>query len=203
MNQITLNELATKDLIFGDRAYTRLAANMGLRNETLSSWSFKNPNSQLADQFRIGFYSKHDALTMTGDERDERGQPQKCSAQCLPDAIKNFAKEPTMDVKLDHSRYPDQPPPESLASDTQKVDYLHRVVAAFDHGIVPDRPTLELLSQWEDLFDQFPLPSSPAYHALRSLFCWQAVDRTPWFGEPTYRRFDRVEGRTDNCETLV
>ena len=108
-----------------------------------------------------------------------------------------------MDAKLDHSLYPDQSPPESLTTDSQKADYLHRVVAAFDHGIVPDPSTLKLLSQWEELFDQFPMPSSSAYHALRSLFGWKEIGRTPCFDEPTYVRFDRIEGRIDGCESRV
>ena len=108
-----------------------------------------------------------------------------------------------MDAKLDHSLYPDGPSPDTLATDSRKADYLHRVVAAFDHGIVPDPSTLELLSQWEGLFDRFPLPSSPAYHALRSLFGRKEADRTPCLDEPTYVRFDRIEGRIDGCESRV
>jgi len=64
-NQITLDELANDDLIIGDRAYRRLASNVGLRNESLTGWSFKNPNNTFASSFRIKFLSQNSSLTMT------------------------------------------------------------------------------------------------------------------------------------------
>ena len=108
-----------------------------------------------------------------------------------------------MDQSLDCSVYPDQDPPKELMSEFQKADYLHRVVTAFDHGVVPDGPTLELLSRFREIFDRYPLNASPAYHALRSVFGWESVERLPFLSEPAYIKFDRVENRTDGCEEAI
>ena len=108
-----------------------------------------------------------------------------------------------MDTNLDCSVYPDRDPPERLVTESEKADYVHRVIAAFDHGVVPDGATLDLLSQFRDIFDRYPLAASPAYHALRSFYGWEAVERLPFMAEPTYLKFDRIEGRTDGFEDSI
>ena len=108
-----------------------------------------------------------------------------------------------MKPHLDASVYPDQDPPEELATDADKADYLHRIVSAFDHGVVPDGSTLDLLSGWKEIFDRFPLKASPSYHALRSIFGWEPVERLPFFTEPAYLKFDRIEGREDGFEDWI
>jgi hypothetical protein len=115
----------------------------------------------------------------------------------------SFARRETVETTLDGSVYPDQDPPDDLVTESQKADYMHRVVTAFDHGVVPDEPTLELLSRFRDVFDKYPLNASPGYHALRCLFGWESVERLPFFDEPTYLKFDRIEGRTDGCEDML
>lgn len=108
-----------------------------------------------------------------------------------------------MDQNLDGSVYPDQEPPEEFITEAQKADYLHRVIGAFDHGVVPDGPTLTLLSSWKEIFDRYPMNSSPAYAALRNVFGWEETERHPWLGEPTYMKFDRIEGRTDGFADAI
>lgn len=103
----------------------------------------------------------------------------------------------------DTSVYPDRDPPAELITLEQKADYLHRVLAAFDHGIPPTEPTLRIFRDWQEVFDCFPLSGSPAYHALRAYFGWSEVPRTRFFGAPAYQLFDRLEGREDGFEDRV
>ena len=108
-----------------------------------------------------------------------------------------------MNTHLDLSLYPDEEPPEELVTESQQVEHLRRVIGAFDHGLVPEESTLNLLVSWKKLFDRYPMSASPAYHALRSLFGWEQVVRAPFFGEPTYCKFDRIERRTDGFEDAI
>ncbi len=101
---------------------------------------------------------------------------------------------------IDAGVYPERVPPEALATLEEKADYLHRICAAFDHGVVPEEATLRLLSGWQEVFDRFPLPGLPSYHALRSYFGWQQTARWPYFMEPAYVKLDRIEGREDGFE---
>ena len=108
-----------------------------------------------------------------------------------------------MTMRLDGSVYPDVDPPDDLVTPEEKADYVHRICGAFDFGVVPERSTLDLLSGWKDVFDRFPLKSSPAYHALRTLFRWDAVEQLAYFGTPVYIKLDRMEGREDGFEDRV
>lgn len=108
-----------------------------------------------------------------------------------------------MIVELDESVYPDRDPPRELATPEEKADYLHRVCGAFDFGIAPEPATLQLLAQWKDVFDAFPLAHSPAYHALRAHFGWESAERLPYLGEPGYVKLDAAEGREDGFEERV
>jgi hypothetical protein len=108
---------------------------------------------------------------------------------------------------IDHSLYPDMDqPPDELADDFDKADYLHRVCTAWDFGIMPDRVTFAVLSGWRNIFDRFPVLASPAYHALRARFGWPAI---PWPNgiRPPLARWelqDQLEGRdSDPCAELV
>lgn len=87
-----------------------------------------------------------------------------------------------------------------------KADYVHRICSAWDFRILPDPETFDLFSTWKNLFDRFPLPLSPAYHAFRSWFHWEPVPmpkglRGP---EPYHVHLDRLEGRPeDPCVNLI
>ena len=104
---------------------------------------------------------------------------------------------------VDTSVYPDALPPIEFLSLSQKADYLHRVLSAFDFGLPPDAATLRLLSGWQEVFDAYALSGSPGYHALRTYFGWSAIEKTPFAGEPAYWRQDALEGRVDGCENRV
>jgi len=108
---------------------------------------------------------------------------------------------------IDGSLYPDlDEPPTELLSPYAKADYLHRVCAAWDFHIHPDQATFDLLSTWRDIFDAFPLPASPAYHAFRSWFGWPEGPSAPpeLMPTPHYVHLDQLEGRpSDPCEGMI
>lgn len=108
-----------------------------------------------------------------------------------------------MTLRIDGSVYPDQEPPEVLLSLIQKADYVHRIVAALDFGLPPDSATLRLFRGWQEVFDAYPLPASPGYHALRAFFAWPEVPGAPFAAPPAYVAQDAREGRSDGCEHLV
>jgi len=104
-------------------------------------------------------------------------------------------------MRLDHSVYPDldQPPraPADLATLEDRADYLQRVCAQWDYGIVPEPETFRLLAGWREVFDRFPLSHSPAYHTFRFWFGWEPVPGRAL--RASYELDDLREGRTDPC----
>jgi len=108
---------------------------------------------------------------------------------------------------IDASLYPDlDMPPARLETAGDKADYLHRVCSAMDFQILPDCATMEELATWKDIFDQFPLPASAAYRALRSMFGWEPVKIPPGMPavRPPYLALDAAEGRgPDPCESMI
>jgi hypothetical protein len=59
------------------------------------------------------------------------------------------------------------------------------------------------MAAWREVFDRYPLPASPAYHALRAYFGWPPVERARFFCEPVYLKLDRLEDRCDSCADRV
>lgn len=112
-----------------------------------------------------------------------------------------------MSIEIDQSVYPDlDPPPKSLETMEEKADYVHRICSAWDFGVHPDAATFELFAGWRDVFDRFPVKTSPAYHAFRSWFHWPDVDVPEGLSSPTPRwlHLDRREDRpADPCETMI
>lgn len=103
---------------------------------------------------------------------------------------------------IDHSVYPDcDSPPQEFRSIEERADYLHRICAAWDFGIVPERSAFAQFAEWKEVFDNFPLPHSPAYHTFRRWFNWPALPGSCM--EADYERFDAIEGRKDPCAHLV
>ena len=108
-----------------------------------------------------------------------------------------------MDAAIDHSLYPDTAAPDDLRDERVAADYVQRVCGAYDFGIVPSAAVLATLRGLRPVFDRFPLPASPAYHALRRLFGWPAVQSVPP-ARLRYELFDLREGRApDPCIALV
>lgn len=108
---------------------------------------------------------------------------------------------------IDHSVYPDMDnPPDELVSIEDKADYVDRICAAWDMYIHPEPETFELFAGWQEVFDRFPIATSPAYHAFRACFGWQRIPYPAGIPGPTplYIHLDRIEGRgPDPCEHLI
>lgn len=107
-------------------------------------------------------------------------------------------------MPLDHSVYPEvSPPPAELRSPAEQADYLQRICAAFDFGVFPEPEDWERFAGWRAIFDEFPLPCSPAYHTFRACFGWPPVLRGTCGLTPPWRTQDLREGRLDPCEDAV
>jgi len=112
-----------------------------------------------------------------------------------------------MSIDIDHSVYPDlDHPPGALDTAEAKADYAHRICSAWDFGVHPDASTFALFAGWRDVFDQFPVLTSPGYHAFRSWFGWSKMDVPTGLPAmtPRWLHLDRLEGRPDDeCESLI
>ena len=78
--------------------------------------------------------------------------------------------------------YPDKNPPDQLDSLSAKVDFLARLCAAWDFGILPDIEVVEEIRKpaWRDAVDECRLLTSPAYHLLRR---WHQHPEMPYLGQ--------------------
>lgn len=110
-------------------------------------------------------------------------------------------------MQIDGTVYPDvDSPPQSLDSVAARADYVHRICSAWDYGVPPEGETIALFAGWKDTFNQFPIVTSPAYHAVRLWFGWEPVRLPPGLhmAAPRYVAYDRLEGRgTDPCEQWI
>ncbi|MBM3837702.1 MAG: hypothetical protein FJ398_07015 [Verrucomicrobia bacterium] len=105
-------------------------------------------------------------------------------------------------MTLDHSVYPDlEAPPTELRTPEEKAEYVQRLCAQWDYGILPEPCTFTLLVDWKAIFDRYPIRHSPAYHAFRLLFGWEPVPGQVL--RAGYEIDDLREGRTDPCVTWI
>lgn len=103
---------------------------------------------------------------------------------------------------LDHSVYPDlEVPPADLKTPEEKADYVQRICAQWDYGIIPEPETFILFARWKEIFDRFPLRHSAAYHAFRFLLGWEPV--TGRALRASYEIDDLKEGRVDPCVNWI
>ncbi len=70
---------------------------------------------------------------------------------------------------LDGALYPDTDVPNVLDTPAERVDFLARLCAAWDFGLLPDASTIEeiLRDEWRPAVEACRLLTSPAYHLLR------------------------------------
>ncbi len=82
---------------------------------------------------------------------------------------------------IDGTLYPDKPPPATLDTLAARVDFLVRLCAAWDFGILPTAETVAQIRGpgWRDAVAACQLLTSPAYHLLRE---WQALPAAPYLG---------------------
>ena len=95
-----------------------------------------------------------------------------------------------MPFQIDGSLYPDTNVPEQLNSLDERVDFLARLCAAWDFGLLPSTETVDevLKPSWRSAVDACQLLTSPAYHLLRD---WHGLPPAPYLGcELAYIRDD-------------
>jgi hypothetical protein len=89
----------------------------------------------------------------------------------------------TRDVQwIDDSLYPDTDPPEALDALSARVDFLARLCAAWDFGLLPDAGVIIEIKQpgWSEAVDACLLLTSPTYHLLRH---WHGLSQLPYLGQ--------------------
>ncbi len=87
-----------------------------------------------------------------------------------------------MPFQIDGSLYPDMEAPTRLDTLAERVDFLARLCAAWDFGLLPDRDTVMTIraSEWHEAVEACRLLTSPAYHLLRQ---WHNLAPLPYLGQ--------------------
>ena len=83
---------------------------------------------------------------------------------------------------IDGSLYPDTQTPEEIDTLSARVDFLARLCAAWDFGVLPERPTVCEIRrpEWRPAVDACRLLTSPSYHLLRK---WHGLPQLPYLGQ--------------------
>ena len=83
---------------------------------------------------------------------------------------------------LDGALYPDVEVPDTLESLPERVDFLARLCAAWDFGLLPNAATIAEIRKetWTSAVDACRLLTSPAYHLLRR---WHGLPALPYLGQ--------------------
>jgi hypothetical protein len=87
-----------------------------------------------------------------------------------------------MKTWIDGTLYPDCDVPEDLPTLADQVDFLARLCAAWDFGILPEIETIDEIQrpEWREAVDACRLLTSPAYHLLRR---WHQLPPMPFLGQ--------------------
>ena len=91
---------------------------------------------------------------------------------------------------IDGSLYPDTHPPSSVETLEAQIDFLARLCAAWDFGILPRQETIDeiRLPEWQPAVDECRLLTSSTYHLLRE---WHGLPELPYLGQtPAHIRND-------------
>jgi len=83
---------------------------------------------------------------------------------------------------IDGTLYPDTDVPEELQTVADRVDFLARLCAAWDFGLLPERETIEEIRRpdWREAVDATRLLTSPTYHLVRE---WHGLPSLPYLGQ--------------------
>lgn len=83
---------------------------------------------------------------------------------------------------IDGTLYPDIKPPDVVVDLDQRVDFLARLCAAWDFGILPNPESVVEIRKpvWKEAVDQCRLLTSPTYHLLRT---WHGLPPLPYLGQ--------------------
>jgi hypothetical protein len=82
---------------------------------------------------------------------------------------------------IDGALYPDVEAPLALSELADRVDFLSRLCAAWDFGLLPATSTAAEIrrAEWREAVDSCRLLTSPVYHLLRS---WHGLPPLPYLG---------------------
>lgn len=83
---------------------------------------------------------------------------------------------------LDGALYPDVQIPEGLETVADQVDFLARLCAAWDFGLLPGADTITEIrrADWSPAVEACRLLTSPAYHLLRR---WHGLASLAYLGQ--------------------
>ena len=83
---------------------------------------------------------------------------------------------------IDGALYPDLEPPSELETLGDRVDFLARLCAAADFGLLPLPETVQEIRRpsWRAAVDACRLLTSPTYHLLRR---WHGLPSMPYLGQ--------------------
>lgn len=83
---------------------------------------------------------------------------------------------------LDGALYPDIDPPLALHSLADRVDFLARLCAMWDFGLLPTMETVREIRQpvWREAVEACHLLTSPTYHLVRR---WHGLRPLPYLGQ--------------------
>jgi hypothetical protein len=83
---------------------------------------------------------------------------------------------------LDGALYPDTDIPDALDTLAARVDFLARLCAAWDFGLLPDTSTIAEIrrADWAPAVEACRLLTSPAYHLLRR---WHGLSPLSYLGQ--------------------
>lgn len=83
---------------------------------------------------------------------------------------------------IDGTLYPDVDPPDALENLDDRIDFLARLCAAWDFGLLPEAQTLAEIRrpEWREAVDECRLLTSPTYHLLRA---WHELPMAPYLGQ--------------------
>lgn len=91
---------------------------------------------------------------------------------------------------IDGTLYPDVEPPDALPTLAEQIDFIARLCAAWDFGLLPDWETVVEVRRfaWSQAVDACHLLTSSTYHLLRE---WHGLPALPYLGRvPAYIRED-------------
>jgi chromosome condensin MukBEF complex kleisin-like MukF subunit len=93
-----------------------------------------------------------------------------------------FLKRSNESLWLDTALYPDIEMPVSVNDLQDQIDFIARLCAAWDFGILPDQETLKEIrsKNWRLAVDKCRLLTSPAYHLLRQ---WHDLPSLSFLGQ--------------------
>ena len=82
---------------------------------------------------------------------------------------------------VDGTLYPDKGLPDKLDTLEVRVDFLARLCAAWDFGILPTAEAIAEIRkpEWREAVDACQLLTSPAYHLVRD---WHGLPALPYLG---------------------